>query len=519
MAATECVENGKRNDDKTSVEVAYISKLRQAVPQCCAVGAKNILLLAFGSTLGFSTILIPALQREDTDIKVTTEELTWISSLNLFLVPIGCLASGPLSQYLGRKRTMMLTNIPFVIAWLIFYYSSNPTMLFTALAITGLTGGLLEAPVLTYVAEVTQPNLRGMLSATSSMSVILGIFTQMLSGSLAHWRTVAMINLVYPVICFFALSLVPESPHWLAAKGRFAESERALCWLRGWTSPSNPQVQNEFQTICETVQKPADSTDSDKKEIWRSYTKRTFYMPFILVSAAFFISSFGGSATLQTFAVLIFAKLKAPIDKYTATVFLGVAQLVGTIICVMVIHFLGKRKLSFISVSGSGLCFFFTAVYGYLSDSDYLDGVRYTWLPTTLMIGAAFISNFGIRLLPWVLIGEVYPVKVRSSATGASGMVGYILSSIANKTFLYMMNGISLSGTFIFNALINLAGLCFLYMMLPETEGRTLREIEEHYAGVQDLKDRPKHKQHVIKEKWAAENPAIVHDESIESRL
>lgn len=67
------------NDDKTPVEVAYISKFRQAVPQCCAVGAKNLLLLTYGSTLGFSTILIPALQREDTDIKVTMEELTWIS--------------------------------------------------------------------------------------------------------------------------------------------------------------------------------------------------------------------------------------------------------------------------------------------------------------------------------------------------------------------------------------------------------------------------------------------------------
>ncbi|KMQ85625.1 facilitated trehalose transporter tret1-like protein [Lasius niger] len=390
-------------------------------------------------------------------------------------------------------------------------------MLFAALAMTGLTGGLLEAPVLTYVAEVTQPNLRGMLSATSSMSVILGVFTQMLSGSLAHWRTVAIINLVYPVICFIAMCLVPESPHWLADKGRFAESERALCWLRGWASPA--QVQSEFQTICETVQKPAGNTDSDKREVWRSYTKRTFYMPFILVSATFFISTFGGTATLQTFAVVIFEKLKAPIDNYTATVFLGVAQLIGTIICVLVIHFLGKRKLSFISISGTGLCFLATAVYGFLNDADYLDGVRYTWLPTTLMIGAAFVSNFGIRLLPWVLIGEVYPVEVRSSATGASGMVGYILSSIANKTFLYMMNGISLSGTFVFYALINLAGLCFLYMMLPETEGRTLREIEEHYAGIQNLKDRPRKEQHVIKEKWAAANPAIVHDESIESRL
>jgi len=67
-----------RNDDKTSDE-AYISKLRQAIPQCCAVGAKNLLLITFGSTLGFSTILIPALQKEDSDIKVTMEELTWIS--------------------------------------------------------------------------------------------------------------------------------------------------------------------------------------------------------------------------------------------------------------------------------------------------------------------------------------------------------------------------------------------------------------------------------------------------------
>lgn len=89
-------------------------------------------------------------------------------------------------------------------------------MLLVALAMTGLTGGLLEAPVITYVAEVTQPHLRGMLSATSTMSVILGVFTQMLSGSLAHWRTVAMINLAYPIICFTTLCLVPESPQWLA---------------------------------------------------------------------------------------------------------------------------------------------------------------------------------------------------------------------------------------------------------------------------------------------------------------
>lgn len=195
-----------------------------------------------------------------------------------------------------------------------------------------------------------------------------------------------------------------------SVKGRLAESERALCWLRGWVSPS--QVRNEFQALCQTIQKPADNTDSDKEKIWRSYTKQTFYLPFILVSAAFFISSFGGTATLQTFAVMIFAKLKAPIDNYTATVFLGVAQLIGTLVCVMAIHFMGKRKLVFLSVTGTGLCFLVTAVYNYLNDVDYLNGTKYAWIPTTLMIGAAFASHIGIRLLPWILTGEVFPVKV-----------------------------------------------------------------------------------------------------------
>jgi hypothetical protein len=177
----------------------------------------------------------------------------------------------------------------------------------------------------------------------------------------------------------------------------------------------NPsQVRDEFQALCHAVQKPADHTDSDKERIWRSYTKRTFYLPFILVSAAFFISSFGGTATLQTFAVVIFAKLNAPIDNYTAAVFLGVAQLIGTIICVMSIHFMGKRKLSFLSVTGTGLCFLITAVYNYMNQADYLNGADYTWMPTTLMIGAAFVSHIGIRLLPWILAGEVFPVKVRS---------------------------------------------------------------------------------------------------------
>lgn len=90
--------------------------------------------------------------------------------------------------------------------------------------------------------------------------------------------------------------------------------------------------------------------------------------------------------------------------------------------------------------------------------------------------------------------------------------------SIVNKIFLYMVEGMGLSGTFLFYAGVNLVGGIALYLSLPETEGRTLKEIEEHFAGIQSLKHRPKNGEIVFKEKWAAANPAMVPDD-VESKL
>nr|CAD7605976.1 unnamed protein product [Timema genevievae] len=157
-----------------------------------ATSAKNLLLTGYGMTLGFSTIVIPSVDaslRENTlnssynssqssfvdPLQLTREEISWFSSINLICVPLGCLLSdslsqplylylcsgsinlicvplgcllsGSLTQPLGRKRAMMLVNIPFIAAWIMFHYASSVGMLYTSLALTGFGGGLLEAPV------------------------------------------------------------------------------------------------------------------------------------------------------------------------------------------------------------------------------------------------------------------------------------------------------------------------------------------------------------------------------------
>jgi SP family facilitated glucose transporter-like MFS transporter 8 len=274
-----------------------------------------------------------------------------------------------------------------------------------------------------------------------------------------------------------------------SGRGRVADAEKSLCWLRGWVKPQD--VQHELSQLVSsfTTHSPSNKhSEPSASSIpscssWRNYIKRNFLQPYFLVAAGFFFGHFGGMTTLQTYAVSIFAKLGTPVDKYIATLYLGLVQLGGALICVILVHWTGKRPLTFVSTIGSGACFIIVATYAYLYSSKNL----YEWLPMTFLMGSAFLSHIGIRLLPWILVGEVYPSEVRSVASGASGSIGYIFGFAANKVYFYMLNSMTLPGTFWFYGAISLVGSVFFYFLLPETEGRTLLEIQEHFEGSRNL--------------------------------
>jgi SP family facilitated glucose transporter-like MFS transporter 8 len=111
------------------------------------------------------------------------------------------------------------------------------------------------------------------------------------------------------------------------------------------------------------------------------------------------------------------------------------------------------------------------------------------------------------------LIGEVYPSEIRGVASGASGSIGYIFGFAANKVYFYMLNSMTLPGTFWFYGGISLIGCVFFYFFLPETEGRTLLEVQEHFEGSRNLlkEGRVSTKD---PEKSGSVNPALVPDET-----
>lgn len=416
---------------------------------------------------------------------------------------------------------LFVQHIPFV-RWLSIVWSqwrldgSTGNLIISRAFLEYNFGFIPSSKVLTYVAEVTEPRFRGMLAATGPTSVLTGILSQFVMGAFLKWRTVALLSSIMPTFTIAALCFVPESPYWLIQKGRVEDARKALAWLRGWVT--FPEIEKEFSELYDGLQcKKKESDDMAIKSIAqrvRPYTKRTFVAPFALISFSILIGHFSGQTALQTYAVQIFRSLKAPIDEYYATIFFGAAELSGAMICVFAVRYTGKRPLAFVSLIGCGICFLVTATYasiyitpesgtfpnsenatkllsGNSSDQNHslrdiysrLGGEEFHWLPLSFLLVSALFAHAGFRLIPWMMIGEVFPTSVRSGASGIVSGLGYFFGFLTNKVFLAMVASMTLPGTFWFNSVVSLVGCLILYFTLPETEGKTLFEIEPYFTG------------------------------------
>lgn len=353
--------------------------------------------------------------------------------------------------------------------------------------------------IITYVAEVTQPHLRGMFSTFTSITIFSGVLIEYVLGNFLPWRQVVLVNAIIPIISLILLFFVPETPIWLMMKNRPAEAKKSLAWLRGWTTPD--KVEKEFAELWTKIKEENErKVTKSLLDLFRFLGKKHIYVPMGLVTFAFFISQFTGTTTIATYAVPIFNTLDAPINSYSATIILGVMQLLGGLFSMFLITVLGKRILSMVSLAGVSFSMLTVAVYSYMNNNLYLESsndlkdVEKDWIPLIFLPLASFSAHLGIIIVPWVLIGEVFPNEDRAKASGIAGALGYICVSVSRKIFPALVNKISLPGILLFYSTLAFLGIVILHFILPETEGKTLYEISEHFSGKTKLDNKVKKK-------------------------
>lgn len=173
-------------------------------------------------------------------------------------------------------------------------------------------------------------------------------------------------------------------------------------------------------------------------------------------------------------------------NKYLATVLLGIVRLVFTVVACIVMRKCGRRPLTFISSVFCGLSMVGLGIYMYSFKTSA------PWLPVALIFVFIAASTIGYLVVPWVMIGEVYPTKVRGIIGGLTTCTAHFSIFLVVKTFPLIQDAISKPGTFCLYGVISLLGTIYFYIYLPETKGRTLQEIEDYFSGRTDTLKKPK---------------------------
>ncbi|XP_037050613.1 facilitated trehalose transporter Tret1-like isoform X2 [Bradysia coprophila] len=496
--------DGKATD--STEDFKEVSSFRTIFPQVLASSAKNLLLLDLGLAAAFPTIVIPALRglqnekNPDEFLQFSAVQASWYGSMGYICQPIGSVFSGLVSEPLGRKKAMILVNIPHIIAWTMLYFASSLEEIYIAAVLLGLGIGFMEAPIITYVGEICQPTLRGILTSCAGISVMLGFFIVFCLGSIMTWRYVAIICLIVPLITVVAICFVPETPMWLLSKDRPDDALKSLQWLRGWVPAKN--VEKEFAEMkrysvysssCASCQKTKSVCEHPPPTFiqkLQELTRKRNLKPFVLALLCFAFAQL--FAPIRPYMVQLFTVYGIPMDVNWATSVVALLGLLANIVCTCIIKVTGKRKLWLVSMAGTLLSCLGLGTYAYnfipsgWSSFDKHEPIvvegHFNYIPMILFFTLAFFTSVGVTPIPWILLSEVFPFKSRGFATGITAAINYLLTFISVKTYLNFETWFTLSGIMWIYGVAGLFGLFCVYRFLPETENRTLEDIELYFT-------------------------------------
>lgn len=207
--------------------------------------------------------------------------------------------------------------------------------------------------------------------------------------------------------------------------------------------------------------------------------------PFGILFIYFMTYQFSGVNTITFYAVEIFRDSGTTWDKNTATLVLGFVRLFFTIVACVSLRRCGRRPLSFISFIGCGVTMVGLGIYmreKFNWDNVGMEPVN-TWIPVTCIFVFQACCALGFLVVPWVMIGELYPMKVRGIYGGLTTCTAHLCVFIVVKTYPFLSHVIEKHGCFIMYGCISLCATFFIYFYLPETKGKTLQDIEDYFSG------------------------------------
>ncbi|KAL1122250.1 hypothetical protein AAG570_003655, partial [Ranatra chinensis] len=476
----------------------FIEVCLQVVASCIALGTT----IQSGICLSFSAVLIPQLTQEFSGF--TKVEASWIASLSAIAIPLGALLVGPIMDAIGRRKTCTLACVPLFVSWIVTYTAPALWPIYLARVLMGFGAGLTTAAVV-YTAEVSCVEFRPALLCLNSVTVALGILLTTVLGVQVHWRTACLCFAALAAINCALTLLTPESPYWLVHFTRpqrgFQEAKKAVGWLNRppWLFQAEWKLLQDSYKSREAA--PTVGLKSKLSDTLKMFTDRSCLAPLRILLIVFAFQQLSGVYIIIFYAVNIFQSIGgqfgASVDEYTATAAMGVIRFLMSTLTVFLARRLGRRVLMSVSSVGMALMCLSVAVAQYSAGNaavDFLTGVTsgptstevtrnepHRWITLVSLLLFVCAAAVGHMAIPWVLMSEILPIKMRGIGNGLLVSYAYVLMFGVIKTFPYLLDSLGLATVFLGYGVIATACIFYIYFYLPETFGKSFAEIAKQF--------------------------------------
>ncbi|XP_064471410.1 facilitated trehalose transporter Tret1-like isoform X2 [Ornithodoros turicata] len=429
------------------------------------VGVLYLSSLAFGNACAYSS---PALCDIRQRISFTAEDTDWFGTLLNIGAVFGGLAAGGLINLIGRKRTVLLASCFFVGGWGFTMVAESPSMLFVGRFIVGFAVGLVALALPVFISEISPSNTRGVLCASSAIVITLGIMLTFILGKYLNYILLSLACMLPSIVCGIGICFIHESPRWLYQKGRKDQVVEALHFYVG------PYIENEMYILRDSLDATEAFTLADIPYVCK---------PFFCTLLSLFLQQFSGICILLYFTHDIFESSGSTISAADCSIIVSAVQFLAIGFSSPLADRLGRKILLLASVALAALSHVTLGLFFYFKNKQgnaLLES--FGWVPLVSVSVYFFGYAIGLAGLPWVLLGEMLPSRVKGAATGFCTAFCFACGVVVVKTFPDMLRFLGDAGLYWFYATVLACGFVLCISFVPETKGKSLEEIEELFG-------------------------------------
>lgn len=401
----------------------------------------------------------------------TLEQCSYLTVIHPVSALVGSFIYGKLQDSIGRKYSLLSMVLPQILAFICIAFAENIYVFYLARCLSGLAEACIYTALPTYVGEISTPKVRGSWGNLLTACVYLGYLIINAVGGFLSIKGTAWICLAFPVIFATAFAFIPESPYYFLMKGRTEQARESLKWFRRLNN-----VDDELYEISAAVARQMGESGTWKDLICvRSNRRALIAGVFLRVS-----QQFSGCSCFAIYTQYIFLQAGGQISAEYSSIVYVTGITVANIIASFTLDKFGRRLAVLSSLIA---CFFILtgeSAFFYVSlQRPDVDVSSIQWFPLLGMV--LFVPAFaiGLGIVPSLMLGELFSTSIKAKGLAVLNLVLQLMVSVTSKLFQTLESNFGLHVPFVLFGGCCLFNCFLAYLVVPETKGKTLEEIQQ----------------------------------------